>query len=110
MSENLCLHWNDFKENVNSAFGRLRDDKEFSDVILACEDGQQLEAHKVVLTTSSPFFEKIFRRNRHPHPLHNGISNDLGNSRFSKKCPKVNPYCNAIFDPILFKPFLDSAK
>ena len=27
-----------------------------------------------------------------------------------KKCPKVNPYCNAIFDPILFKPFLDSAK
>ena len=27
-----------------------------------------------------------------------------------KKCPKVNPYCNAIFDPILFKPFLDGAK
>ena len=27
-----------------------------------------------------------------------------------KKCPKVNPYCDAIFDPILFKPFLDGAK
>ena len=27
-----------------------------------------------------------------------------------KKCPKVNPYCNAIFYPILFKPFLDGAK
>ena len=27
-----------------------------------------------------------------------------------KKCPKVNPYCNAIFDPILFKPFLYDAK
>ena len=24
-----------------------------------------------------------------------------------KKCPKVNPYCDAIFDPILMKPFLD---
>ena len=69
MSDKLSLQWTDFKENVNSAFGRLRDDKEFSDVTLACEDGQQLEAHKVILATSSPFFEKIFKRNRHPHPL-----------------------------------------
>ena len=38
MSEKLCLQWNDFKENVNSAFGRLRDDKEFTDVTLAYED------------------------------------------------------------------------
>ena len=22
-----------------------------------------------------------------------------------KKCPKVNPYCDVIFDPIMFKPF-----
>ena len=69
MSEKLCLQWNDFKTNVNSAFGRLRDDKEFSDVTLACEDGQQMEAHKVILAASSPFFEKILQRNRHPHPL-----------------------------------------
>ena len=53
MSEKLCLQWNDFKENVNSAFGRLRDDKEFTDVTLACDDGQ-MEAHKVILAASSP--------------------------------------------------------
>ena len=41
MSEKLCLQWNDFGANVNSAFGKLRDDKEFTDVTLACEDGQQ---------------------------------------------------------------------
>ena len=69
MSEKLCLQWNDFKENVNNAFGRLRDDKDFTDVTLACEDGQQLEAHKVILAASSPFFEKILQRNKHPHPL-----------------------------------------
>ena len=56
MSEKLCLQWNDFKDNVISAFGRLRDDKEFTDVTLACEDGQQLEAHKAILASSSPFF------------------------------------------------------
>ena len=69
MSEKLCLQWNDFKENVNSVFGRLRNDKEFADVTLACEDGQQVEAHKVILAASSPFFEKILQKNKHPHPL-----------------------------------------
>ena len=62
MSEKLCLQWNDFRANVNSAFGRLRDDKEFSDVTLVCEDGQQMEAHKVIMAASSPFFEKIFQK------------------------------------------------
>ena len=68
MSEKLCLQWNDFIENVNSAFGRLREDKEFADVTLACEDGQQMEAHKVILASSSPFFDKILQKSKHPHP------------------------------------------
>ena len=69
MSEKLCLQWNNFKENVNSAFGKLRDDKEFTDVTLVCEDGQQIEAHKVILASSSPFFEKILQKSKHPNPL-----------------------------------------
>ena len=69
MSEQLCLQWNDFRENVNSAFGSLRNDKDFTDVTLACEDGQQMEAHKVILAASSPFFEKILQKSKHPHPL-----------------------------------------
>ena len=39
MSEKLFLQWNDFNENVNFAFQKLRGGKEFTDVILACEDG-----------------------------------------------------------------------
>ena len=69
MSEKLCLQWNDFQENIKSAFGNLRDDNDFTDVTLACEDGQQVEAHKVILVASSPFFQKILGRNKHPHPL-----------------------------------------
>ena len=67
--EKLCLQWNAFRENISSAFGDLSQDKEFTDVTLACEDGQQVEAHKVVLIASSPFFQKILKRNKHPHPL-----------------------------------------
>ena len=69
MTEKLCLQWNDFKDNVNMAFGNLRNYKDFSDVTLACEDGQQIEAHKVILSVSSPFFQKLLRQNKHPHPL-----------------------------------------
>ena len=69
MSEKLCLQWNDFQENIKSAFGNLRDDNDFTDVTLACEDGQQVEAHKVILVASSPFFQKLLGRNKHPHPL-----------------------------------------
>ena len=69
MSEKLCLKWNDFQENVNAAFGNLREDCEFADVTLACEDGKLIEAHKVILAASSPFLQNILRRNKHPHPL-----------------------------------------
>ena len=69
MSEKLCLQWNDFQANIRSAFGSLREDNDFTDVTLACEDGQQVEAHKVILAASSPFFQKLLGRNKHPHPL-----------------------------------------
>ena len=69
MSEKLCLQWNDFQNNVINAFGHLRDTTDFVDVTLACEDGRQIEAHKVVLAASSPFFEKILKGNKHSHPL-----------------------------------------
>jgi len=67
--QKLCLKWNDFQENVTSAFGERRQDREFADVTLACEDGQQVEAHKVILASSSPFFLDILTRNKHPHSL-----------------------------------------
>ena len=63
------MQWNDFKENAISSFEDLRQDKDFTDVTLACEDGHKMEAHKVVLVASSPFFLNILKRNKHPHPL-----------------------------------------
>ena len=49
MSEKICLQWDDFQANIKIAFGDLREDNDFTDVTLACEDGQQVEAHKVIL-------------------------------------------------------------
>ena len=67
-AEKFCLRWNDFETNISSAFKQLREDKEFFDVTLACDD-DQIEAHKVILSACSPFFRTILKRNRHQHPL-----------------------------------------
>ena len=39
--------------------------------------------------------------------MHNGASNEIKEIEVCKKCPKVKPYCVPIFDPNMFKPFLD---
>ena len=36
---------------------------------LACVDGYQMEAHKVILASSSPFFQGLFKKIKHPHPM-----------------------------------------
>ena len=61
--------WSDFQENITTSFDGLRNDTDFSDVTLACEDGEQFEAHKVILAASSPFFQNLLRNNKHPHPM-----------------------------------------
>ena len=68
-SEKLSLKWHDFQENVSDTFSILREDTYFNDVTLACEGGKQVEAHKVILAASSPFFKELFRTNKHAHPL-----------------------------------------
>ena len=65
----LHLQSDYFQQNLTAAFRDLREDKDFTDVTLACEDGQQVEAHKVLLIASSPFFRNLLKRNKHPHPL-----------------------------------------
>jgi len=67
-SEKFCLRWNEFENNISQAFKELRDDKDFFDVTLVCDD-EQIQAHKVILSACSPFFRNVLRRNPHQHPL-----------------------------------------
>ena len=68
-TEKLCLRWNDFQENLNSAFGELRNDRDFADVILACEDGAQIKTNRFILVSTTPFFKDMLTRNKRPQPL-----------------------------------------
>ena len=67
--EKLCVKWDDnLQERLQTSFGKLRDDNDFTDVTLACED-QSFKAHKVILSASSPFFSKLLKAHPHPQPL-----------------------------------------
>jgi len=67
-SEKFCLRWNDFESNISCAFRELREDKDFFDVTLACDE-EQVQVHKVILSACSNFFKSLLRRNPHNHPL-----------------------------------------
>ena len=64
--ELVSLKYNNFQEHISSSFGSLRSELDFNDVTLVSEDGQHVEAHRVVLASSSIFFRNLFKRIRHP--------------------------------------------
>ena len=83
---NFYLKWNDFAENISSAFKELRSESDFFDVTLACSDSEfkTLQAHKLILSACSNFFKGIFRgetnASKHPNPyifLHGVTYNNL---------------------------------
>lgn len=54
-AEKFCLRWNDFESNISVAFRELREDKDFFDVTLACDDSSQVQAHKVRVRSCQTF-------------------------------------------------------
>ena len=67
--DKFCLKWNDFQSSVTTSFWKIRNEEDFCDVTLVSDDQVSIKAHKLVLSTSSSFFEHILRKNHHQHPL-----------------------------------------
>ena len=60
------------KENVVGQLSpaeRMWKDRDFTDVTLVSGDHVKVEAHKVILASSSNFFRDILKENPHPKPL-----------------------------------------
>jgi len=67
--EKICLQWNEFQANLQSSSREFRKCDDYSDVTLVCGDNQQIEAHRIILSSTSVFFSDILKRNPHSHPL-----------------------------------------
>lgn len=57
-STQYSMRWDNFSSHFTSEFGSLRNDEQFVDVTLCCDD-QFIKAHKVILSACSPYFKKI---------------------------------------------------
>ena len=68
-SEDFCLQWNDFVKNVTSSVSELRTNAEFTDVTLACGDGQKIRGHKIILSSGSHTFKDLLKQNSDPNVL-----------------------------------------
>ena len=68
MTGHYSVSWPEHATERSTVFRTLLDKQSFVDVTLACDD-DQLEAHKVVLSAASPFFQRILEKNPHSHPL-----------------------------------------
>ena len=67
--EQLLLSWDGFEKMTQNSFRDLLGDVDFADVTLVTEDGNQINSHKIILSSCSPFFDNILRKNPHQNPL-----------------------------------------
>lgn len=62
------LRWDNHMESMRSLFERSYYDQAFTDVTISCPDGK-LQAHKLILSACSPYFETVFKDNPCKHPV-----------------------------------------
>ena len=67
--EKFCLKWNEFETSIRESFKTLREEERLFDVTLATDDGQHIQAHKMVLSAGSQFFSDIFMKTNHSNML-----------------------------------------
>lgn len=67
-AQQFCLRWNNYQSNLTCVFDQLLQSESFVDVTLAC-DGNQIKAHKIVLSACSPYFQSLFFENPCQHPI-----------------------------------------
>jgi hypothetical protein len=67
--EDVCVSWREFEATAASTFKDLLSSPHFTDVTLATEDDEYVEAHRVILSASSPMFRRMFLRHEHQKPV-----------------------------------------
>jgi hypothetical protein len=67
--EIFSLRWKVFSTHLSSSVSDVFTEKSFSDVTLVSDDLIQFQAHKCVLSASSPVLKSLLLNNPHSHPL-----------------------------------------
>ena len=96
MGEKYNLQWNSFQENLSGLFKDLRKETDYNDITLITEDGNSFQAHKLVISSSGPFFKSVLQK------MH-GNNNFLYMRRNVAENFKANNLDNVKINGIYFK-------
>nr|XP_022918169.1 protein tramtrack, alpha isoform-like isoform X2 [Onthophagus taurus] len=66
--QQYCLKWNNHQPNFISVFSSLLNSESLVDVTLSAE-GRHVQAHKLVLSACSSYFQSLFTMNPCQHPI-----------------------------------------
>ena len=66
--ENILLQWDLHDSDQTTTIKSLWKNGDFLDVTIACDD-DQIDAHKVILSSASEIFQKILKRSQSGHPF-----------------------------------------
>lgn len=59
-STEFCIKWTNYQSNIVNSVGKLKNESEFVDVTLVCEE-KSIKAHKVILSACSDYFKQVFK-------------------------------------------------
>ena len=92
------LSFKDFTADITRKFQDLAKEGSFTDVTLVSDDLQEIAAHRLVLSSSSPVLCKLLQNRSHTHPLLllrcNTFSDNFFLSKVSNFSNKLQPVCS----------------
>ncbi|XP_018025686.2 protein bric-a-brac 1 isoform X2 [Hyalella azteca] len=67
-NQQFCLRWNNFRSNLQQTFLNLFEKQSFVDVTISCDE-KSIQAHRMVLSACSPYFQTILKESDCSHPV-----------------------------------------
>lgn len=67
--DTITVEWPNFGEALGQDMWQFYMSKQYSDVTICTDDGQEIRSHRIVLAMCSPYFRDLFKINETTNPI-----------------------------------------